>query len=550
MESARSNRVMPLALTLLLVVGVIAAFVLLRSSEDGSPTGHAIGVTPPTPPPNVLLIVADDMGVDKLSAYADDIDPDYREEADNLPETPVIDTLVTAGVRFTDAWSNPTCSPTRGALFTGNHGFRTGVGKPVGNEDASNLQRSATTIAETLNLEGYTSGMFGKWHLGENETPEGWTEEDGWEALVGEQVTFESEPILQGWDMFCGSIDGTLDGYDGRGYYSWIAVEDEGCEGCSELQVIEFTEYATIQAVDDAIGWANAQEGPWMASLTLNAPHKPFELPPEGCSYRPEGDEAPTHSGGIYKEMVECIDIQLGVLFAGIEEMDNTLIIFVGDNGTVSSISEGVYRDDRGKGTLYESGVRVPLVIADGQAFLEQDPDYADARDMFGAGKGAGKADRPRIQPRAEHVADPGSESAELAHVVDIFATIAEAAGAQSNTGLDGISLLPQLSDVEGPVREVVYSEGFSSTGTGTYALRKGNWKIIGGVQRSGVRYCPTNHKLFDLSADRLESEDLLSGDSANANAEAAYQDLLSELDALAEAAEARPWFLGDEDCE
>jgi len=553
-----NKRPVQLFLTLLLAVALIAVFLTLRSSGERSPTGHAIGT--PTDPPNVLLIIADDLGVDKLGAYADDVDPAYRDSAGFLPDTPVLDGLAEVGVRFTDAWANPTCSPTRATIFTGNSGFRTGVGLPVGHQEASELDYSVTTLAETLKLEGYTSGMFGKWHLGENDAPDGWREEDEvrWEAHLGERVSFEAPPLAQGWDMFRGSISGTLDGAEGDGYYHWLALENDRCEDCgvnNTLEVFQITEYATIQSINDARTWIARQDKPWMASVTLNAPHSPFELPPEGCSYRPEDAESPKNTQGIYEEMVECMDIQIGVLLDDIDDLENTLVIFIGDNGSSSAVAEGIYDDGRGKGTVYESGIRVPLIIADGEAILGLEPTEEELADCDPASQtialGAGGCQETTLSaacgPAPLRIEERGSVSSALVHSVDLYATIAEVAGADGSDGLDAISLLPLLTGGEGPARGVIYSESFANNGAGSFALRRGDWKLISTVKETDGGLCRMNYQLYDLGADRGETESLLADEKNIKAADRETRDsLLAELDALADSAEEPPWFVVD----
>src|SRR5262245_15909232 len=96
------------------------------TTPDTADTATATAA-PAAPPPNLLVIVTDDMGVDKVGVYATDV-PGYAELAENLPSTPRIDELAASGLRFTNAWANPTCSPTRAGIQTGRHAFRTGVG--------------------------------------------------------------------------------------------------------------------------------------------------------------------------------------------------------------------------------------------------------------------------------------------------------------------------------------------------------------------------------------------------------------------------------------
>jgi len=306
------------------------------------------------------------------------------------------------------------------------------------------------------------------------------------------------------------------------------------------------SKYATLETISAASKWIEQQNRSWMVSLTLNAPHTPFELPPSGCNYRPEGALTPSalNQPAVYEEMVECVDRQLGVLLDSIDDLANTLVIFVGDNGTDDDVAEADFDDDRGKGTVFESGVRVPLIIADGAAIVGLAPGEGDPNNCKVI---PGIGERCRVPYRM--VSAPGSTSDAPVHVVDLFATIAEAAGAQSNTGLDSISLVPLLSDTEGPVREVNYAEAYSSDGSGRFALRSGDWKLIGRTTASQGAACLVDTKLFELSVDRFEQEDLLKANDTGADALAAYDDLLSDRLALAADSEGEPWFMAD-DCQ
>ena len=116
--------------------------------------------------PNFLVVVADDLGTDKLATYVPDV-PGYTPVAGDMPVTPLIDELAADGVRFRNAWANALCSPTRAGLVTGQYGYRTGVGHVINTPARSPLPLRFTTVAEALDAT-YTTGLFGKWHLGFN----------------------------------------------------------------------------------------------------------------------------------------------------------------------------------------------------------------------------------------------------------------------------------------------------------------------------------------------------------------------------------------------
>ncbi len=490
-----------LAVTGVLVaaLAVVLVIVVSKAPDDRGGTGHAVGSgTTGSQPPNILILIADDVGVDKVNSYADDAYSDYRAQAPNLPQTPVIDGLASVGARFTDAWANPTCSPTRAALFTGNYGFRTGVGKPLGRSDALPLELDATTLPEALAAKGYTTALFGKWHLGENDPPAEFDDGTSWDDHIGESFDYQLNPISQGFDVFRGTLGGELDeGGSDYGYMDWISLEATHCEDCEQVDTVEVvhqTDYATARTVDDALAWIETQPRPWMAALAFHGIHTPLEATYEGCNYRAEGAEAPTDEVGLHKEMMECLDIEIGALLDGITDLDDTLVIFVGDNGTIPSVGEGEFNDGRGKTTLYETGVRVPFIVADGRAVVAAREDFVVTNDW-------------RRSP--EYVADPGVEVADFVHVVDIFATLADVSGADASSAKDSISMIPLLSETDGAVRDVLYSETFSTDGTGDLGLRIGYWKLHTNVRSTTQGLCRYGYELYNLRTDRFETRDL-----------------------------------------
>jgi arylsulfatase B len=468
-----------------------------------------------TAAPNLLLIIADDVGVDKVGAYADDASPSYRAEAAYLPDTPTLDALAAAGVRFTDAWANPLCSPTRAALFTGLYGFRTGMVSAVNEDNPLSLDPA----------EGYATGLFGKWHLGENAPPTSWGRRERWEDHLDEEIAHPLHPISHGWGAFYGTIDGALDARDpGNDYNNWIALEGAAqSSGGGPVAVASLEhEHATFRTAERALAWIQEQDTPWMATLAFHAVHTPLDIPPEGCSYRPAGAPPPVDSEpGQIEEMVECMDRTVGELLAALPDLDNTLVVFMGDNGTASRYAEQEYASDGGKGTAYEGGVRVPLIVADGGA----------VRAVMEGG----------APPVGGFVAGEGRTEGTPVHVMDLFATFSEVAGADGASGADSVSLLPLLEGCPGE-RGVVFTESSLADGTGKLALRIGGWKLMVIIreERPGGAVCRSDYLLFDLMSDRFEATDV------SAQHPEIMEQLLDQLDALERSGD--PWFAVD-DC-
>ncbi|MFT4541946.1 MAG: arylsulfatase A-like enzyme [Planctomycetota bacterium] len=284
---------------------------------------------------SVLCIVADDVGIDRIAAYggtALGLHPDPGK-------TPQIDRLASRGVMFRNAWSSPVCSVARAAMLTGRFGFRTGVGDNI---DVGHLgtaiQASEVCLPEILKLGtggAYTSVGIGKWHLG--------TSLDG-----------NAHPLSVGFDAHFGLKRGFGQG----NYYRWRKLVN----GTSYPTF----RYATTDSVDDALRAFEASTGPAFVWLSFNAPHRPFHRPPSRLhSFALSGppDDTPVDH---MKAMVEAMDTEIGRLLSSLPagHADELTVIFIGDNGTSPYATDAPFSPDHAKGTLFEGGIRVPLIIA------------------------------------------------------------------------------------------------------------------------------------------------------------------------------------------
>ena len=294
--------------------------------------------------PNILLIIADDLGKDAINGY---------EEGNIKPNTPNIDEIRNDGLLFSNFWVNPTCTPTRGAIITGKYGYRTDV-KGVGDV----LSTSETVIQKYINDHtngAYATALIGKWHLSGNNT------------------SFNPESF--GIDYYAGLIRGAVDDY-----YQWQLTED----GTTHLQ----TNYTTEVFTDLAIDWVNNQNKPWFLWLAYNAPHTPFHLPP-GNMHSQGG--LPEYAAGMdaipyYMAAIEAMDYQIGRLLENLpaDEKENTVIIFIGDNGTPNQVAQSPYTSSKVKNTLYQGGINVPMFISGkGVTRIGSDNSLLTATDLF-----------------------------------------------------------------------------------------------------------------------------------------------------------------------
>lgn len=304
-----------------LIVRLSAFFVAIILSSCSKNTE---GIPPGTDSPNILLIIADDLGKDATNGFT---------EGNIKPNTPHIDAIRNNGLSFSNLWVNPTCTPTRASIITGKYGYSTNV-KGAGDVLAQSEVTLQKYIDDNTN-NGYASALIGKWHLSGNN------------SMVN--------PESFGIDYYAGLIRGAVDNY-----YRWQLSES----GISGLE----TGYITEKLTDLSIDWVNQQSKPWFLWLAYTAPHTPFHVPPSNT--HSQGD-LPSYSSGMnplpyYMAAIESMDYQIGRLLNNIsnEEKDNLVIIFIGDNGTPIQVAQRPYSSATVKSTLYQGGVNTPMFIS------------------------------------------------------------------------------------------------------------------------------------------------------------------------------------------
>jgi arylsulfatase A-like enzyme len=410
-------------------------------------------------PPNVVLILADDLGW-----------KDLRCQGNDRLNTPRIDALAGQGVRFTSACAAaPVCSPTRAALTTGlaparlhitQHGKDGPAFWPKGRKlrpPAAEhvLPLKATTAAERLKEAGYATGFFGKWHLSGDDDAKG---QAGGRAFW---------PDHQGFDVNVGGcgLGGPPTYFDP---YRIPAIKPR-----------KTGEYLTDRLAAEAAAFlrANHKKSVFVCLWTYNV-HYPFEAPADlVAKYR--GKEGRGLKNATYAAQLEATDRAVGAVLDEIDRLgiaENTLVIFTSDNGGWDGATDN--RPLRsGKGDLYEGGLRVPLIVR-----------------------------WPGVVAAGKPVA-PGSTSDTPVVSMDLTATILDAAGVKIGRGeaLDGVSLRP-VFEGKGLDRGALYFHyphyAWHKSNRPGGATRAGRYKLI-------RRYDDNSLELFDLATDIGEERNL-----------------------------------------
>lgn len=385
--------------------------------------------------PNVILIVMDDVGYGDYGSYGA---PDIR--------TPNIDRLAREGVRFTDFYAAPTCTPTRAALISGRYQQRYRLEAPLGAAGAAReqgLPATGRSLPQLLKNHGYATGLVGKWHLGYRP---------------------EYQPNAHGFDYFFGFLSGLVDYYQHTDQRGEPDLWENG-------QPVRVDGYMTDLITDRAIRFVEAHaHQPFFLEVAYNAAHWPFQVPGKpsvapGNARFVQPDEEHTSTRRDYAAMLEHADAGVGRILAAVEKLGltrNTLVLFTNDNGGewLSRNAPLYHRKD----TLWEGGIRVPLIA-----------------------RWPGRLPAGRVEPQ-------------VGYVFDLTATILAAAGAPvpADARLEGIDLLP-IMERKAPRQERTLFFRIIAT-RNQRAVRQGDWKLL--IDQGDVL-------LFNLRDDIGERHDL-----------------------------------------
>ena len=467
--------------------------------------------------PNIVLIMADDMGFSDLGCYGSEI------------STPNLDRLASQGIRFTQFYNTARCCPTRASLLTGLYSHQAGIGHMVNPRPVPSYQGflndRCVTIAEALKPAGYHTLMSGKWHVGE--------QRPHW-------------PVDRGFDRYFGLITGA-DNY-------WrpvrqMALEDKPWKpapGQRFYMTDAFTDYAV-----ERIGEYAPKPDPFFLYLAYTAPHWPLHAPPEDIAkyrgkYRsgwdalretrharqkklgvvdprwpmtardadvPAWSAAANHDDfdlrmATYAAQIDHLDRSIGRVLAKLRETgqeDNTLVMFLADNG-------GCAEERIGGETL--AG---PIGSAD--SFTSYGKPWANASNtpfrLYKHWVHEGGISSPFIARWPRHVSQTGGLHHQPAHVIDLMATCLDVAGATYPGGkipVEGRSFAPAFSGRRRDAQDALFWEH-----EGNRAMRQGRWKLVS--RHAGA------WELYDIDADRTEMKDLSAAEPARVSAmTAAYE--------------------------
>ncbi|MBI4890610.1 MAG: sulfatase [Acidobacteria bacterium] len=417
-------------------------------------------------PHNVVFILADDLGWADLGCYGAD-----------LHETPHLDAMARAGVRFTHAYSaSPVCSPTRASIHTGLHPARLHMtiwreqsqlppeNKPLRTpKTVEDLPQKLTTVAEALHSAGQLTFHVGKWHLG---GPDNYPENHGFDANIG--------------GTHWGAPQSYFYPYRGN---RWFGGEPRYVPG---LYGGKPGEFLTDRLTSEALRLVDTAAGrPFFLSLNFHNPHTPIEGKPEQVErYQSRIRPGLNHRNAAYAAMLQTLDENVGRVLLHLKERklaENTLVVFTSDNGGYIGKNQGQVVTNNtplrsGKGSLYEGGVRVPLIA-------------------MGPGVAQGGVCR---QPVIS---------------CDLYPTLITAGGGRPEPTPDALPLTGLFRNPDGRLeREALYFHypHYYETTTPVSAVRAGRWKLLEYFEDGRT-------ELYDLESDPGETRDIAKENPAQA---------------------------------
>lgn len=398
--------------------------------------------------PNILLVIADDMGIDASPCY---------DVGALKPRMPNLERFCNTGLVFDNFYTNPTSSSTRASMVTGRYGFRTGVGTAIDPDSSNGLRLDEQTLFQALTKEtpDYNHAFIGKWDLA--------TRDNGG----------IDHPRLAGVGYYSGLLAGAVDDYSDW----WIT---------SQGRTGKINRYVTSVLTDEAISWVKRQgRKPWFLWLAHVAPQTPLHLPPKGfySDKSLTGSKSSIRQNRLkyYFAALEAIDKELGRLLKSMSKSvrENTVIMFTGDNGSPNRVVQSPYERGRAKATVFDGGTHSPLIVA---------------------GKG--------VHRKGERE-DALINSTDIYATISDLAGISQTA---SSSAQDSISFEPLLNEHKEHERKYAYVEHFAMQDVGRSAERRTGqygWAIRD-HQYKYIKLENGGEFLFDMMDDLAENENLI----------------------------------------
>lgn len=525
-----------------LIGGLLAFFqgaCILSAAEDATPA--LAGPKPAMPPrPNIVIILADDLGYSDLGCYGSEI------------STPNLDRLAANGIQLTQFYTTPRCCPSRAALLTGLYPHQAGIGDMMQDRGVpgyrGELNKNNPTIAEQLRLAGYHTMMVGKWHVSHiffdgkhqlnHETNEPfWDNKEDW-------------PLQRGFDEYFGAIHGVTS------YYDPFSLVRGNTPILSLRTNFYYTDAISEQAVADIAGCAHRSQ-PFFLYVAYSAPHWPLQAPeayiaryrstyavgwdvirsnryerqiksglvPKTWQLSPRDERVPpwdqvrdkaweANRMATYAAMVERLDYGVGLIVSQLNATgagQNTLVIFFSDNGACDEIIQPDWYDVPSRtrdGRPVKVGNQDHSVQAGpDDVWQSYGPPWANVSDtpfrLYKHFVHEGGIASPFIAFWPNGIAPAGKLNRDLAHVTDIMATCTELAGARRPLTFNGLPTLP----LEGASLSPVFVGHARTNAIPRFWEHEGNRGVLLGKWKLVCRY-PGAWELYDLEADRTELHD------------------------------------------
>lgn len=510
-------------------------------------TDHALGLKDTRP--NIILIMADDLGYSDLGCYGGEIN------------TPNLDKIAKQGLQFTQFYNISRCCPTRAALLTGTYNHAAGIGDMTTKKDdqayKGYLGENTVTIAEVLKEAGYRTAMAGKWHVSNTLTQSDPQEQLRWlnhQAAYPLFSPLEQYPTKRGFEKFYGTIWGVIDFFDPfslvegtkpvtsipKNYYHTDAINDKTAEYVREfsksdqpffLYVAHNAPHWPIQALPEDIakyentykeGWETIRQrryekmvhlGLIDSTITKLSPRYPAQM---GWDDNPH-KEWDARAMAVHAAMIDRMDQGIGRILKSLEEtgeIDNTIIVFLSDNGASAERSD-----------QYGPGFDRPSETRDGQqisyatdksvmpgaqtTFFSIGPDWANVANtpyrLWKSQSLEGGIHTPMLVSWPKGIANKGDRSARVSHVMDFMATFMEVAGAtypkeyagKSILPLEGQSFVSVLNGENDKGHEILFNEH-----EGSKYVRQNDWKLV--MTKEDEKW-----HLYNLTNDPTELNDL-----------------------------------------